>query len=195
MHDLIAMCEKYLELTHQMKEDDIDDKGNFSFHPILSYFIDNDIITLYLMAESASIDSENLLFSILKTNYHDAFPELPDRSRFNVRRRKYRNRIVELCKRIGMIMSKQSTLIDLIDSVPIPVVKNSNERSFRVCREHEENSPRKGFSAVDYRYYIGYKLHLMLDEHGVTNETQILPAYVHDIHRLEELLARLHATE
>jgi hypothetical protein len=185
MHDLRAMYEKCLELTHQMYEDEIDENGNFNFYPNLPSFSDIGVIALSLMAESAAIDSENLLFSILKTDYREAFPGLPDRSRFNVRRRKFRGRIEELCKRIGMSMSKESTLIDLVDSVPIPVVKNSRERSYRICRELEETAPRKGFSAVDQRYYIGYKLHLMVDEHGVTNEIQILPANVHDITALK----------
>jgi hypothetical protein len=113
------------------------DLGQHNFYPNLPSFSDIGVIALSLMAESAAIDSENLLFSILKTDYREAFPGLPDRSRFNVRRRKFRGRIEELCKRIGMSMSKESTLIDLVDSVPIPVVKNSRERSYRICRELE----------------------------------------------------------
>ncbi|MCO4775912.1 MAG: IS982 family transposase [Flavobacteriales bacterium] len=185
MHDLRTMYEKCLELTEQMYEDEIDELGNFDFYPNPPAFSDIGIIALSLMAESASIDSENLLFSILRSDYQKDFPNLPDRSRFNVRRRRHRERIEELCKRIGMCLGKQKTIIDLIDSVPIPVVKNSRERSYRICKQEEQTSPRKGYSAVDQRYFIGYKLHLMVDEHGVTNEMQILPANIHDITALK----------
>lgn len=181
MHDMRTMYEKCLKLTFEMYEDELDEKGNFEFYPNAPTLSDTGVIALALMAESVSIDSENLLFSILKTNYKDAFPEIPDRSRYNVRRRRHASRIEELCKRIGMSLNKDNTLIDLVDSVPIPVVKNSRERSYRVCREDQETAPRKGFSAVDQRYFIGYKLHLMVDEHGVTSDIQILPANVHDI--------------
>lgn len=185
MHDLKAMYEKCLELTHQMYEDEIDEFGNFDFYPNPPTMSDTGVIALSLMAESASIDSENLLFTILKSDYAGVFPGLPDRSRFNVRRRKHRERIEELCKRIGFCMAKEPTLVDIVDSVPIPVVKNSRERNYTICRENEETAPRKGFSAVDQRYYIGYKLHLLVDEHGITSDIQVLPANIHDITALK----------
>ncbi|MCB0761028.1 MAG: transposase [Flavobacteriales bacterium] len=77
--------------------------------------------------------------------------------------------------------------IDIVDSMPCPIVKNSRKKSFRICKEDPENAPRKGFSAVDQRYYIGYKLHLLTNEHGVFQDMQITPDIVHDINFLKEL--------
>lgn len=139
-----------------------------------------------LVTESTSIDSENLLFSKLKTDYQEQFPELIDSTRFNRRRRAHQPYILEFAKRMSMTMGVESS-IDIIDSVPCPIVKNNRERSFRICKESFETAPRKGFSAVDQRYYIGYKLHLLTNEYGVFQDMQITPANVHDINFLKQL--------
>ncbi|MCH2200113.1 MAG: transposase [Flavobacteriales bacterium] len=56
-----------------------------------------------------------------------------------------------------------------------------------ICKEDPTNAPRKGFYAVDRRYYIGYKLHLSTNEHGVFQHMQITPANVHDINFLKDI--------
>ena len=186
MHDLRAMYEKTLEITKEMFADDTDENGNFSFYPRKPKMSDLQIIALAVSSESACINSENLLFSKLNTDFKDRFPELIDRTRFNRRRRMLRPYFLEMTKRLSMTMGVDSQ-IDIVDSMPCPIVKNSREKSFRICKEDPENAPRKGFSAVDQRYYIGYKLHLLTNEHGVFQDMQITPANVHDINFLKEL--------
>lgn len=186
MHDLKAMYKKTFSIAKEFFKDDINAQGNFrpsARHPKMS---DLAIISLAVCAESASIDSENLLFSKLKTNYSSMFPQLIHRTRYNRRRRALREYIQELIKRIAMKIGKGST-IDLVDSMPCPVVKNSRERSYSICKEALHTAPRKGYSAVDKRFYIGYKLHLLSSEHGVIQDLQITPANVHDIHYLKKL--------
>ena len=85
MHDLCKMYEKTLSIAKEIFEE-VDEHGNFSFYPNCSKMNDLEVIALAVSAESASIDSENWLFSKLKTDYKHDFPELKDRSRFNRRR-------------------------------------------------------------------------------------------------------------
>ena len=106
------------------------------------------VMALAIAPESACIDRENWLFSKLRTDYRSRFPELIDRTRFNRRRRQLQVRIVELTKRISMTFGVDSSIL-IVDSMPCPVVKNSRERSFAICKEDPSNAPRKGYSAVD----------------------------------------------
>jgi IS5 family transposase len=186
MHDLRPMYESTLKLAYEMFEDDTDHLGNFRFYPRACKMNDLEVIALAVCSESAGIDSENLLFSKLKTDYRLSFPNLVDRSRFNRRRRGLGEYIQELTKRLAITMGVDSN-IDLVDSVPCPIVKNSRERSFKICKEDPDNQPKKGWSAVDQRYYIGYKLHLLTSEYGVIQDMQLTPANVHDINFLKKL--------
>jgi Transposase DDE domain len=54
-------------------------------------------------------------------------------------------------------------------------------------------SRTKEYSAVDERYYIGYKLHLLTNEHSVFQDMQITPANVHDINFLKNFEPESHS--
>jgi hypothetical protein len=179
MHDLRPMYETTLKLAIEMFEDDVDSFGNFRFYPRSSKMNDLEVIALAVCSESAGIDSENLLFSKLNSDYRQSFPNLIDRTRFNRRRRGMGERIAELTKRLAMTMGVASN-IDLVDSVPCPIVKNSRERGFRICKEDPDHPPRKGWSAVDQRFYIGYEPHLLTNEHGVIQDMQLNLVNVHE---------------
>jgi hypothetical protein len=70
--------------------------------------------------------------------------------------------------------------------MPCPVAKNSRERRFAICKEDPSNAPRKGYSAVDKKQFIGYKLHLLTSEYGVFQDMQITPRNVHDVNFLKD---------
>lgn len=186
MHDLKAMYEKTLEIAKEMFDDRVNEHDDFSFKPNPGKMTDLQVISLAVAAESAGIDSENWLFSKLKTDYKSQIPELIDRSRFNRRRRNLSDYVLELTKRISMTLGIKSDY-DLVDSMPCPIVKNSRERSFSICKEDPYNAPKKGYSAVDKRYYIGYKLHLLINEHGIFQDLQVTPANVHDLNYLKTI--------
>lgn len=186
MHDLRSMYEKTLEYTKKMFEDDVDECFNFRSLPNPPRMNDLEVIALAVCAESASIDSENWLFSKLKTDYADRFPELIDRTRFNRRRRFLKDYILEFTKRISMNIGADES-VNLVDSMPCPIVKNSREKGYKICKENLTTAPRKGYSAVDRKYYIGYKLHLITNQYGVFQDMQITPANVHDIQFLKQI--------
>jgi len=148
MHDLRAMYEKTLEYAAEVFRNDTDANGNFQFYPRRARMSDLHVMALAIASESACINGENWLFSKLRTDYRSRFPELIDRTRFNRRRRQLQVRIVELTKRISMTLGVDSNIL-IVDSMPCPVVKNSRERSFAICKEDPSNAPRKGYSAVD----------------------------------------------
>lgn len=87
MHDLRVMYEKTFEIAQEVFHEDVNERGDFNFKPRPSKMTDLQVIALAVSSESACIDSENLLFSKLRTDFKNKFPELIDRSRFNRRRR------------------------------------------------------------------------------------------------------------
>lgn len=186
MHDLRAMYEKTLEIAQSAFEDIADDDGNLLYRRVRPKMSDLGVIALAVVAEFASISSENWLLSKLNNDYKKHFPDLIHRSRFNRRRRDLCEHILEFNQYLARRVDDGSN-VNLVDSMPCPVVKNSRERGFNICKEDAETAPKKGFSAVDRRYFIGYKLHLISNEQGVYKDMQITPANVHDINYLKSL--------
>jgi hypothetical protein len=143
MHDLRAMYEKTLEYAAEVFRNDTDANGNFQFYPRRARMSDLHVMALAIAAESACIDSENWLFSKLRTDYRSRFPELIDRTRFNRRRRQLQVRIVELTKRISMTLGVDSSIL-IVDSMPFPVVKNSREQASHYVRKTQAMRRGKG---------------------------------------------------
>jgi hypothetical protein len=69
IHGLRAMYEETLEYATQVCRDDTYYKGNSQSYPIRPRMSDVHGMALVIAAESACIDSENWLFSKLRTDY------------------------------------------------------------------------------------------------------------------------------
>lgn len=145
---------------------------------------DLEVIALALSAESVGIGSENLLFSKLRTDYAARFPRLIHRTRFNRPRKQLAAHILAFASRASERASPGSQ-VHPVDSMPCPVVRNSREPRLRVCTESPANAPAKGWSAVDRRYFIGYKLHLVICSNVPFRDMAISPANVHG-HQLHQ---------
>jgi hypothetical protein len=74
----------------------------------------------------------------------------------------------------------------LVDSIPIPVYKNTREQKSRISKENFETEPNKGYSAVNKTRYYGYKLHLLTSASGVFHSMDISKANVHNVHYLSQ---------
>jgi IS5 family transposase len=184
MHDLPAIYEKTLSQVRCVIGHMAGADGNFHRCVRRPKMNDLEVIALALTAESMGIDSESLLFSKLRSDYRDRFPLLVDRTRFNRRRRALSGQILSFASEAGA-RAAADTGVHLVDSMPCPVIRNSRERGYRVCREEIGTAPAKGWSAVDRRYFIGYKLHLVTCSSGVFRDMCITPANVHDINYIK----------
>jgi hypothetical protein len=162
-----------------------DTKNNFYFYPVKPKMNDLKIVALCCCMEALGIDSENLLWSNLKTDYASLFPELIDRSRFN-RRRKRLPFIGKLQDKVATCLQNLSGTM-VVDSVPIPVVKMARARSFRAFKKDYQTAPAKGYSAVNKGWFIGYNLHVIIFDKGVVQQSGITKGNVHDINFLKEL--------
>jgi len=84
---------------------------------------DSKIITLSIVAELLTIDSENAWFGFCKKNITDLFPRLCSRSRFNKIRRNLHAVIEEIRKKISVLTEHVNQPCRISDSIPISVCK------------------------------------------------------------------------
>lgn len=82
----------------------------------------------------------------------------------------------------------------MIDSIPKPVIKMARERNYKAFRKDFETAPSKGYSAVNMGWFFGYKLHVVIYDNGVVQQSGITKGNVHDINYLKSV-AKLPAGE
>lgn len=112
------------------------------------------VIALACTMEALGIDSENLLWSKLKTDYPKWYEDLICRTHFNRRRRRLQPSIERLQQVIAQELQDESKLL-VVDSIPVPVVKMARERTHRAFRQSFETAPTKGYSTVNRGWFIG----------------------------------------
>jgi hypothetical protein len=186
MHNIKNTFDKFHKIILEILRPDIDNQGNFIKPGVVPKFSDTEIIALSLASECLSIDSENYLFGKLKTEYLDDFPNIIDRSQYNIRRRKLMHRIEFVRDKMANKLINQENIF-IVDSMPVEVCKLSRSRRSKVCKENFETAPDKGFCSAQNSFYYGYKLHGICSADGIFNSFDLTKASVHDIHYLQDV--------
>lgn len=185
MHDLKANFDKIFELTTKYSNE-FNEHGNVKPYRHLPKMSDCEIITLSLCQEALGIDSENLFWSKIKSDYRQDFPNLIHLTRYNIRRKILAPYIHKINQRISAELNFGENMF-IVDSMPMPICKNVREKRLKVCKETFETAPDKGYSAVNKQYFIGYKLHLVTSLNGVFFSMDITKASVHDVQYLSDI--------
>lgn len=139
-------------------------------------FTDSELIALTLVAELLGLDAETRFLAYVRRNHRALFPLLPERSRYNRRRRQ----LIEVTNRIrGGIMARlwrvlaaEGDDLCVIDSVPVPVVGY-----------HHAAGAHRWWGEADFgrvpskqqRVY-GFKLHLLISHSGLILDFALAPA-------------------
>lgn len=148
---------------------------------------DSELIAIALISECRGWDVETELLDHWKPHL-DLFPNFPERSRFNRRRR-------NLMLAINLIRKTLLEHLDLsrdghcvIDSLPIPVV------AFYLVPSSSGDwaAYRAKFGKVSSKKetIFGYKLHLLITLSGVILDFELAPANATDLNVGEELLSQ-----
>jgi hypothetical protein len=148
---------------------------------------DSELITIALVSECRGWDEETELLDHWKP-YVDMFPNFPERSRFNRRRR-------NLAQAINLIRRHLLQRLDLrwdrhciIDSLPVPAVAFHLVPSS--TGDWKAYGARFGRVSSKQQTIFGYKLHLLISLNGMILDFELAPANATDLEVGEELLAQ-----
>ena len=148
---------------------------------------DSELITIALASECRGWDTETELLDNWEP-YLDMFPNFPERSRFN-RRRRHLTQAINLIRRVLLRMldlSRDKQCI--IDSLPIPVVKFHLAPSS--TGDWAAYGANFGKVASKKETIFGYKLHLLITLNGLIVDFELAPANAADVTVGEELLSQ-----
>lgn len=106
--------------------------------------------------EAIGIDSENLLWSKLLTDYAGDFPYLIDQTRFNQRSRCLHPQIARIQDYVAVRPTIENDTI-IIDSGLVHAIKIARETCIKIYKQDYETAPAKGYSALNKAWPIGYK--------------------------------------
>ncbi len=147
---------------------------------------DSELMTMAIVGQCQGWDLETDLISQWR-EHHDLFPTVPERSRFNRRRR-------HLMQAINCIRQFVLRMLDLaqdryctIDSLPVPVVQFHLVPS--ASREWAAHDAAFGKVVSKKQTIFGYKLHLLVTLNGVILDSVLAPAHATDLEVGEELLS------
>lgn len=186
MHNIATNFRRFYGICKDIFSGEADGNFNLQRYPISPKLNDLQVVALSLTMEALGVDSENLLWSKIKKDYTNLFPNLIDRSRFNRRRRRLHSQIARVQQYISEHLQHQSKHM-IIDSIPVPVIKLAREKTYRAFKKCYETAPAKGYSAVNKGWFVGYKLHVIIYDNGVVEQSGITKANVHDINFLKSI--------
>ena len=144
---------------------------------------DVEIISMAILGELMTIDSERAWYSFCRKNLNDVFPAFCERSRFNRIRRNIHAVIRRCYQEITALVSVSKEKI--VDSMPIPVCKFGRAHFHKTFRGYGANYGR---CASKKETYLGYKLHLLCDPNGYPSDFVLTSANVDDRTPVLELL-------
>ena len=137
---------------------------------------DSEIITISIVGEFLTIDSEKSFFILLKREYKELFPRLGDRTRFNRTKRNLHLVISKIRGYISEFMQLYSKNVRVIDSMPIPVCEFGRAH-FSKCFKGEASY---GICASKKETYFGFKFHALTTVDGFLTDYVITPANIDD---------------
>lgn len=149
---------------------------------------ESEIITLTLVAELTGQDEEGPFLAYVRRNHPTLFPLLPERTRYNRRRR----RLSAVTNRLRLALLQQvlrrwdatERALCVIDSLPVPVVGFVHARGSH--RWYGEAA--YGHNAAKKQTFYGFKLHLLATQTGLVLDFALVPANRTDGDLAEQLL-------
>ena len=152
---------------------------------------DSELLTMVLVGECRGWDLETEAVACWRER-RDLFPVVPERSRFNRRRRALMHALNDL-RRVAL------TQLDLaadrqcaIDSLPVPVMHFHLVPGSPATSDWRATGAAFGKVPTKKQTIFGYKLHLLVTLGGVILDFELAPANVSDLVVGAELLAAHH---
>ncbi len=150
---------------------------------------DSELVTMVLVGESRGWDEETDLVREWRAR-RDLCPVVPERSRFNRRRRALAPAINELRRVTLRLLDLAADRQCAIDSLPVPALKSHLVPSSPAVGPWKEHGAAFGTVTTKQQTIFGYKLQLLVTLNGVILDVLLAPANVTDLEAGAELLAK-----
>jgi len=146
---------------------------------------DSELITIAIVSECRGWDRETHLMAEWKP-YRSLFPRLPERSRFNRRRRNLMFAINQIRHLIVAGLDIAQDAYGVIDGLPLPVMEFhlAPQRS----RDWDAAGATFGYCASKKKTYFGYRLNLVITSGGVILDFELMAANADERDAAEDLL-------
>jgi Transposase DDE domain len=149
---------------------------------------DSELITLVLVGECRGWDEETELLAAWQA-YRALFPVLPERSRFNRRRRALQHASNDLRRVALTLLDRAPDRQAVIDSLPVPVLHFHLVPGAASPSTWRAAGAAFGQVCSKKQTIFGYQLHLLVTLGGVILDFALAPANEHDLTAGAELLA------
>jgi len=153
-----------------------------------SSFSDSEVITLALVAELIRLDDETVFLDYVARNHRALFPLLPDRSRYNRRRRALGEAVNTIRRQLlGWLLAllpPDDRPLCVLDSLPVPVVGFHHA----LGRHRWYGWATYGYNATKKQTIYGFKLHLLTTADGIITDFALAPAHFTDGTFTDQLL-------
>ena len=150
---------------------------------------DSELVTMVLVGESRGWDAETDLVGHWQA-YRHLFPVIPERSRFNRRRRALAPAINDLRRVALRLLDLAEDRQCAIDSLPVPALKFHLVPGSSAVGHWKEHGAAFGKVTTKKQTIFGYKLQLLVTLNGVILDFLLAPANVNDLEAGAELLAK-----
>ncbi len=145
-----------------------------------SVFTDSELLTVAVVAELISLDEETAMLGYLRRNHPTLFPTLPDRSRYNRRRRALSEALNTIRRQVvGWLLAllpPDERPLCVIDSLPVPVVGFHHARGDHAWWGWASY----GYNATKKQTFYGFKLHVVTTADGIIVDFALAPAHLTD---------------
>ena len=141
---------------------------------------DSELITMALVGECCGWDRETDLVKHWRT-HRTLFPQVPERSRFNRRRRSLLHAINAIRQSVLAILDLAPDCQCAIDSLPVPVLGFHLVPSAPSVARWKSHGATFGKVPTKKQTIFGYKLHLLVTLNGVIRDFTLAPANAGDL--------------
>ena len=147
----------------------------------------SELLTMVLVEECMGWDEETEAISQWE-DHRDLFPHIPDRTRFNRRRRALTDALLVIRQRILAQLDYAQDRYLVIDSLPVPVINFHLVPGAASARSWRNAGADYGRVTTKKQTIFGYKLHLVVTLTGVIRTFSLASASAHDLTVAPELL-------
>ena len=151
---------------------------------------DSEVLTLSLMQEALSVDSETAFIRFMRRNHADLFPRLLERSRYHRRRKALLEVQRMLFAHLATTFAERAAWL-VVDSAPVETTKV--ERSQTGASSIAEAS--YGFRPARQQLFFGFRVHLVITDAGAVVECALAPAHESEREIAAGMLAGLAPSE